>query len=332
MEDRDGQNCTRPELAHSADMILQKYMKHYSFAMDGRIITILAATRTTFEKYLHIAVGEMVQSTERILNMHCHIGVSRIRERLGECHEAYRGAMSALGYCKPGESGIHYIADEERDNSMDMEMASEYVVQMENLIRSGSRTELEQYLKTVFEKLESEQDTQLKCKFMIFRMSSALIRIAYTVTDDSALFQRFAMLEGPVREVKDRFTSLCLEVWELINAGKKKSSQILCEKAMQIIERDYGDPTLSLVGVSNNIHVSPNYLSALIKKETGASFVDLLTKKRIETARELVLGSAMKMREIAERCGYSDQHYFSYCFKKYCGMSPNAMRQEKESL
>ena len=73
-------------------------------------------------------------------------------------------------------------------------------------------------------------------------------------------------------------------------------------------------------------------LSALIKKETGASFVDLLTKKRIETARELVLGSAMKMREIAERCGYSDQHYFSYCFKKYCGMSPNAMRQEKESL
>ena len=36
--------------------------------------------------------------------------------------------------------------------------------------------------------------------------------------------------------------------------------------------------------------------------------------------------------EIAERCGYSDQHYFSYCFKKYCGMSPNAMRQEKESL
>lgn len=211
--------------------------------MDGRIITILAATRTTFEKYLHIAVGEMVQSTERILNMHCHIGVSRIRERLGECHEAYHGAMSALGYCKPGESGIHYIADEERDNSMDMEMASEYVVQMENLIRSGSRTELEQYLKTVFEKLESEQDAQLKCKFMIFTMSSALIRIAYTVTDDSALFQRFAMLEGPVREVKDRFTSLCLEVWELINAGKKKAArscvrrQCRSSKGIMVIRR-----------------------------------------------------------------------------------------------
>ena len=301
VEDTNGKNRTRPELVHSVDMILQKYMKHYSFAMDGRIIAVLAATTSTFDRYLHIAVGEMVQSTERILKMHCHIGVSRIREHLGECHEAYRGAMSALGYCTPGESGIHYIADEERDNTMDMELAAECVTQMENLIRGGSREELENYLKDVFGKLEVQQDAALKCKFLIFRMSSALIRIAYTVTEDSALLQRFA-----------------------------KSSQILCEKAMQIIDKEYGDPSLSLVGVSNSIHVSPNYLSALIKKETGSSFVDLLTKKRIETARELVLGSSMKMREIAERCGYSDQHYFSYCFKKYCGVSPNAMRQEKE--
>ena len=330
VEDSEGRNRTRPELVHSVDMILQKYMKHYSFAMDGRIIAVLAATKATFERYLHIAVGEMTQSTERILGMHCHIGVSRIREHLGECHEAYRGAMSALGYCQPGESSIHYIADEEHDNSMDMEQVSEYVTQMENLIRGGSREELEAYLKDIFGKMEAEQDAQLKCKFMIFRMSSALLRIAYTVTEDAALFQRFAMLEGPVRESRERFIALCLEIWELVNAGKKKSSQVLCEKAMQIIDKDYGDPSLSLVGVSNSIHVSPNYLSALIKKETGASFVDLLTKKRIETARELVLGSSMKMREIAERCGYSDQHYFSYCFKKYCGISPNAMRQEKE--
>ena len=271
VEDTNGKNRTRPELVHSVDMILQKYMKHYSFAMDGRIIAVLAATTSTFDRYLHIAVGEMVQSTERILKMHCHIGVSRIREHLGECHEAYRGAMSALGYCTPGESGIHYIADEERDNTMDMELAAECVTQMENLIRGGSREELENYLKDAFGKLEVQQDAALK-----------------------------------------------------------KSSQILCEKAMQIIDKEYGDPSLSLVGVSNSIHVSPNYLSALIKKETGSSFVDLLTKKRIETARELVLGSSMKMREIAERCGYSDQHYFSYCFKKYCGVSPNAMRQEKE--
>ena len=80
---------------------------------------------------------------------------------------------------------------------------------------------------------------------------------------------------------------------------------------------------------ADQMHLSANYFGDLIKKETGSSFVDLLTKKRIETARELVLGSSMKMREIAERCGYSDQHYFSYCFKKYSGTSPVALRRAR---
>jgi AraC-type DNA-binding domain-containing proteins len=39
----------------------------------------------------------------------------------------------------------------------------------------------------------------------------------------------------------------------------------------------------------------------------------------------------MKIREISEKCGYNDQHYFSYCFKKYEGISPNACRRKFES-
>ena len=47
----------------------------------------------------------------------------------------------------------------------------------------------------------------------------------------------------------------------------------------------------------------------------------------MEAARELVTGTDLKLQEVARRCGYTDQHYFSYCFKKYCGESPNAMRR-----
>ena len=34
-------------------------------------------------------------------------------------------------------------------------------------------------------------------------------------------------------------------------------------------------------------------------------------------------------QEIAQRCGYTDQHYFSYCFKKYSGTSPVALRRAR---
>ena len=111
---------------------------------------------------------------------------------------------------------------------------------------------------------------------------------------------------------------------------RKKSSQIICDQAIKIINEQYMDANLSLLDVSSKIAVSPNYLSALIKKENGSTFKDLLTKKRIEKAQELLLSSSLKIREISEACGYNDQHYFSYCFKKYTGMSPNACRRKNE--
>ncbi len=42
----------------------------------------------------------------------------------------------------------------------------------------------------------------------------------------------------------------------------------------------------------------------------------MLTRKRVEKARELLLGTSLKVKEISELCGYSDQQYFSYSFKK----------------
>ena len=84
------------------------------------------------------------------------------------------------------------------------------------------------------------------------------------------------------------------------------------------------------MSVSTKVGASPNYLSSLIKKRTGRSFVDYLTARRMEEARSLLLGTGMKIREVSEACGYSDQHYFSYCFKKFEGVSPNMLRQQAE--
>ena len=107
----------------------------------------------------------------------------------------------------------------------------------------------------------------------------------------------------------------------------KKRAEQISEQALEIINNNYMDPSISLVSVSNEIAVSPNYLSAMIKKSTGCTFIDLLSRKRINVATDMLLHSNYKIREIAELCGYSDQHYFSYCFKKITGISPNACRR-----
>ena len=45
---------------------------------------------------------------------------------------------------------------------------------------------------------------------------------------------------------------------------------------------------------------------------------------------ELLQCTGMKIGEITELCGYKDQYYFSHCFKKLTGVSPNKYRREHE--
>lgn len=105
----------------------------------------------------------------------------------------------------------------------------------------------------------------------------------------------------------------------------------LCDKALDKIRQEYGNADISLISVSKEIGISPNYLSMLIKKKTGKSFVDFLTTLRMENAERILRETDMKIREVSEQCGYSDQHYFSYCFKKYAGVSPNILRKQMKN-
>ncbi|ABX42616.1 response regulator [Lachnoclostridium phytofermentans] len=335
LRDHQGENRTDMELVHSIDIILKKYIKHYSFYTEGRVISLLIGTKPTFDKYLHIIVGEIMQSIERILGMYCDIGISRLVDKLGYCHEAYREAMNALSYSLSGRSNVHYISDEERAD-FDLSKVPDIILEIENLLRGGSKRELASYLDRMFYSFLNTKNYQIKMKIVLIQVFAAVCKTVYAVTDsddrkeawDDTIVDQMNFFEGTFQETKERFIDLCQKASELVSTGRKKSSEILCDQVLYIIEKEYANPEMSLVSVSNQINVSPNYLSALMKKQTGQSFVDLLTKKRIETAKELLLYTPMKIREITEKCGYNDQHYFSYCFKKFYGLSPNVLRQQ----
>lgn len=333
----DGQceNKTSQTYVHAINMILEKYVRYVSFYIEGRIVSMLIATRGGTDKYLHIVVEEIIQSVQRIMGFSCNIGVSRSVTQLSGLHEAYMEAMSAIGYSKHHGKGVHFISDMERTDYFDPEKVQGYVNDVENLLRSGSRQEMEDYLNDLFAELEKIPVPTFH--YIMVQLVSAVLRIINAVAEPETVSQlqkssplyTFSGLEEMEKQ-RGRYMEFFMQARDLIAEQRKKSSTVICSKALEIIENRYMDPEISLVTVSSEIAVSPNYLSALIKKSTGSTFIELLSRKRIDTARELLRCSNLKIKEISEKCGYSDQHYFSYCFKKYTGMSPNACRRENE--
>ncbi len=86
----------------------------------------------------------------------------------------------------------------------------------------------------------------------------------------------------------------------------------------------------SLDAYAEELGVSTNYLSRLVKQSTGRSpgaWVDIV---RIGRAKELLGGTPSSIIDIAVAVGLEDQSYFSRFFRKHTGLTPSAYRKKMQ--
>jgi AraC-like DNA-binding protein len=87
---------------------------------------------------------------------------------------------------------------------------------------------------------------------------------------------------------------------------------------------------LSLAEVAEAAYLSPNYLSQLLKKQTGLAFVDWLTGRRMDRAREMLAHTSVRVGTVAHSVGFSDEAYFTRRFKQRFGIAPTAYRRSMQ--
>lgn len=102
----------------------------------------------------------------------------------------------------------------------------------------------------------------------------------------------------------------------------REREQSLSRRIDPIIEERMDQADLSFETIAGELYFTPNYLRSLFKKETGMTFVEYLTEKRMERARLLLQKGEMKINAVASAVGYNDSKYFSLIFKRINGMSP----------
>jgi len=86
-----------------------------------------------------------------------------------------------------------------------------------------------------------------------------------------------------------------------------------------------GLPTVQYV--ADKLHVSPNYLSELLKQLTGQSTMHHIHDKLIEKAKEKLSTTDLSVSEIAYELGFEHPQSFSKLFKAKTNFSPMEFRQ-----
>lgn len=326
----DGNPATGKEHPDFIDAILGKYIRSFSFLVYGRVVSLAIISQPgELSNTLNLPLKEIVQTAKRMLTQSCTLGISREFTELSSCSAAYFQAVAARRYTRDGAGEIRFINDQERDGEIEIDHVEKTVLKLEQLLKVGYNEELSEFVDGLF-----KNSTPENADLLLMQILATVYRVTSNAADKSdivnllssnPIFSRMTTYNSETG-VKNELISLCLNAKALISSSQKRDSEILCDRAVNIINERYSDEGLSLTEVSNELAVSPNYLSALIKKTKKKNFVSLLTEKRMKTAYDLLLCSNLKVLEISEKCGYSDQHYFSYCFKKFYGDSPGKIR------
>ena len=83
---------------------------------------------------------------------------------------------------------------------------------------------------------------------------------------------------------------------------------------------------ITLQDAADHVYVSQWHLSKLINRETGLGFLELLSRMRVDRARELLDDPAHRISDVAYLAGFSDVAHFSRTFKKVTGQTPGEYR------
>ena len=102
-------------------------------------------------------------------------------------------------------------------------------------------------------------------------------------------------------------------------------SQLIFQRFMDALGRKEPLPR-SVKAYAEEVCVSPNYLSAIVKQQSGRSVMDWLNAHAILRAQVLLRHTDLPIYEVADRLDFQSATFFSRFFKRETGVTPREYR------
>jgi AraC-like DNA-binding protein len=98
-------------------------------------------------------------------------------------------------------------------------------------------------------------------------------------------------------------------------------------RAKEIIESNYADPSLSVAFIADELNITGSYLSREFKRHCGCGAQEYITNVRLDKAK-CMLSTQMTIKEVALAAGFVSDVSMARVFKKHLGMTPGKYRTE----
>jgi AraC-like DNA-binding protein len=154
---------------------------------------------------------------------------------------------------------------------------------------------------------------------------AALLASAY-VTDGARIkMEKIPVCSDEQMATFARIMTVCAEYLTL--SGYVRQVGDIGSRVRDYLHAHYGEH-LTLSILANQFGCSRSTLIAAFEKTNGESVMGYLSRLRLDSAKRLLTETDLSVGEIAARCGFRDQGYFSKAFRHEEGASPSEYREE----
>lgn len=128
--------------------------------------------------------------------------------------------------------------------------------------------------------------------------------------------------------------SMIVYISYLVNTSLDYVAFSACDKSVASIICEYIDmhfaEDINRNSLAEIVYLDPDYTAKLFKRETGCSLINYIIKKRIDTAKDLLIHTDLSVNLISDKIGYGNYSYFTKLFKKVVGVTPMDYRRTKQ--
>jgi len=164
---------------------------------------------------------------------------------------------------------------------------------------------------------------------LVYEMQTKLKSMSRDQTPSAAeAFHRTINEQDTLQEIQDWLSQYLRKIVPLVNTIYLQAKKPEILKAQRYIELHL-DSKITLDEVAKELHMNASYFSRLFKKETGETFVEYVTKMKMERGKELLRWTNSSIEAVSESLGYDNKSYFAKLFKSLTGVTPGEFREER---
>lgn len=308
-------------------------MKAGEVIQDSGNVTIAYFSADTMTKVRDISANlcsEIHSLATKLLSIRLNISIGKPVFSLHKLSVSYQSAQALKeNFFLSGNNRIINYSEYKNDNKFAPINRTEWTNNILMCIKKNQMDELDFLIEKFIELLKQHHmsrpkailDIQSVILSIMNFLEQSLFNTDEILNDEQHLLDALASDE-PLNDIDECMKTFCHKAAATIHTKHEDYNQNQANLALTFIKENYNNPDLSLADICSHLGMSTSRFSSVFKTNTGETFVEALTRMRMEAAKELMIQTNLKSYEIAEKVGFTDSHYFGIAFKKYSGMTP----------